>query len=63
MKGHWCLRQNSETYHLFGHINNVDGIKIRRLGWTGHIIRMEEERTPKKILNGEFHNTGSVGRK
>jgi hypothetical protein len=23
-------------------------IKIRRLGWAGHIIRMEEERIPKK---------------
>jgi hypothetical protein len=24
--------------------------KIRRLGWAGHIIRMEEERIPKKVL-------------
>jgi hypothetical protein len=26
----------------------VEDIKIRRLGWAGHIIRMEEERIPKK---------------
>jgi len=26
----------------------VEDIIIRRLGWTGHIIRMEEERIPKK---------------
>jgi hypothetical protein len=26
----------------------VEDIKIRRLGWAGHMIRMEEERIPKK---------------
>jgi uncharacterized Rossmann fold enzyme len=26
----------------------VEDIKIRRLEWAGHIIRMEEERIPKK---------------
>jgi hypothetical protein len=35
----------------------MDDIKIRRLGLAGHIIRMEDERTPKKVLNGKFHNT------
>jgi uncharacterized Rossmann fold enzyme len=28
--------------------NIVEDIKIRRLEWAGHIIRMEEERNPKK---------------
>jgi len=28
----------------------------------GHIIRMEEGRVPKKILNGNFHTTRPVGR-
>jgi hypothetical protein len=28
----------------------VEDTKIRRLGWAGHIIRMGEERIPKKIL-------------
>jgi len=26
----------------------MEEIKIRRLGWAGHIIRMEEERIPKR---------------
>jgi hypothetical protein len=30
--------------------------------WAGHTIRMEEGRIPKKVLNGKFHNTRSVGR-
>jgi hypothetical protein len=40
----------------------VEDIKIRRLEWVGHIIRMEEERIPKKVLNGNFHTIGPVGR-
>jgi len=35
----------------------VEDIKIRRLEWAGHKIRMEEERIPKKVLNGNFHTT------
>jgi len=40
----------------------VEDIKIQRLGWAGHIIRMEEERIPKKVLNGNFYTTRPVGR-
>jgi hypothetical protein len=37
-------------------------IEIRRLEWTGHIIRMEEERIPKEVLNGNLHTTRPVER-
>ena len=37
-------------------------IHIRRLGWAGHIVRMEEERITKKVLNGTFYTTRPVGR-
>ena len=42
----------------------MEDIKIRRLELAGHIIRMEEERIPKKkkVLNGNFHTTRPVGR-
>ena len=39
----------------------MEDIKIRRLGWAGHIM-MEEERILKKVLNGNFHTTRPVGR-
>jgi len=42
--------------------NIVEDVKIRRLEWAAHIIRMEEERIPKKVLNGNFHTTRLVGR-
>jgi hypothetical protein len=43
----------------------VEDIKIRRLGWAGHVIRMEDESIPpppKKNLNGKFHNKSPVGK-
>jgi hypothetical protein len=40
----------------------VEDIKIRRLELASHIITMEEERIPKKVLNGNFHTTRPVGR-
>ena len=40
----------------------MEDIKIRRLGWAGHIIRMEEERIPKRVSNGNFYTTSPVGR-
>ena len=40
----------------------MEHINIRRLGWTGHVIRMEEERIPKKVLNGNFYTPRPVGR-
>jgi hypothetical protein len=40
----------------------VEDIKIIRLEWAGHIIKMEEERIPKKVLNRNFHATKPVGR-
>ena len=49
-------------YSLYNEPNIVEDIKSRRLGWAGHIIRMEKERIPKKILNGNFFTTRPVGR-
>jgi hypothetical protein len=40
----------------------VEDINIIRLEWEGHIIRMEEEKIPKKVLNGNFNTTRPVGR-
>ena len=61
--GRWRPRWNSELYSLYSEPNIVEDIKIRRLGWARHIIRMEEERIPKKkVLNGNFYTTRPVGR-
>jgi hypothetical protein len=59
----WCPGWNNELYSLYSEPNIVEDIKIRRLEWAGHIIRMEEERIPEKVLNGNFHTTRPVGRR
>jgi len=43
-----CWRWNNELYSLYNQPNIVEDIKIRRLEWAGHRIRMEEERIQKK---------------
>jgi hypothetical protein len=43
-----------ELYSLYKEPHIVEDIKIRRLEWAGHIIRMEEERIPKKLLKGKL---------
>jgi hypothetical protein len=37
-------------------------LKFGRLGWAGHVIRMEEKRIKKKVLNGNLHTVRTVGR-
>jgi hypothetical protein len=58
----WRCRWNCEIFGLYKDIIIVDDIKIRRLGWAGHIIRVKEKRISKKVLSGEFYNTNSVGK-
>ena len=38
----------------------MEDIKIGRLGWAGNVIRMEEERIRKKVLNGNFYTSGKT---
>jgi hypothetical protein len=40
--GCWGPKWNNELYSLYKEPNIVEDIKVRRLGWAGHIIRMEE---------------------
>jgi hypothetical protein len=47
-EGCWCPRWNNELYRLYNDLNIVEDIRIRRLGWAGHIIRMEEEGSQKR---------------
>jgi hypothetical protein len=38
----------------------MEDLTIIKLGWAGHIVSMEDERIPNKVLNGKFHNTRPV---
>jgi len=38
----------------YRYLNIKDDIKITRLGWVGHIRRMEDEKIPKKGFQREI---------
>jgi hypothetical protein len=40
----------------------VGVVKIRRLGWSGQIAGVEEERIAGNVLNGKFHIARSLGK-
>ena len=61
-EGCWRPRWNNELYSLCKEPDIVEDIKFRRLGWAGRIVRMEEQRIPKKVLNGNFRSVRPIGR-
>ena len=50
--GEWRRLHNEEIHSLYHSPNIVRVIKSRRLGWTGHLARVEEGRNFFKILTG-----------
>jgi hypothetical protein len=42
--------------------NIVKWIKGQRISWLGHLVRMEEDRMPKKIFAQELEETRRRGR-
>jgi hypothetical protein len=49
-KGAWRKRYNYELYEMFNESNIVNYIKVKRLAWAGHLVRMNNDRTLKKYL-------------
>ena len=49
-KGEWRRLHNEELHSLYRSPNIVRVIKSRRLRWTGHETRIEEDRSAFKIL-------------
>jgi hypothetical protein len=41
---------NHELSDLIGNADIVRFIKSRRIAWLGHVMRMDEKRTPKRVL-------------
>ena len=47
----WRIKTNEELDKLIKHKNIVNYIKAQRLSWFGHVQRMSDTRTVKKIFN------------
>jgi hypothetical protein len=43
-------------------IDIVNDVKLRRLQWAGHVIRMPEERIPRRVMMGRLEEVRPIGR-
>jgi hypothetical protein len=60
--GSWRIRINYELNELIGNADIVRFIKSRRIAWLGHVMRMDDKRTPKRILRWKPISTRTRGR-
>jgi hypothetical protein len=48
--GCWIIRMNHELNDLIKNADMVRFVKSKRMTWQGHVMRMEEKRIPKRVL-------------
>lgn len=58
----WRIRYNEEIYDMYKDIKVTTFIKIQRLQWAGHLIRMDENRIPKKVLQQTIYGKRRRGK-
>ena len=58
----WRIKTIEELDKLIKHKNIVNYIKAQRLSWFGHVQRMSDTRTVKKIFNWKTLTKRSQGR-
>jgi hypothetical protein len=60
--GSWRIRMNYELKELIGKVYIARFIKCRRIAWLGHVMRMDDKRTRKRILQWKPVGTRTRGR-
>ncbi|GFS56833.1 uncharacterized protein TNCV_2222401 [Trichonephila clavipes] len=60
--GMWRRRSNLELYQSYKESEIVNFIKIQRIKWTGHVVRMDENRTTEKVFKIQPTGTRRKGR-
>ena len=60
--GQWRIKTNEELMTKYKAPDIVNVIKIRRLEWLGHVVRMNETRSVKKIFEGKLEGRRGRGR-
>jgi hypothetical protein len=60
--GSWRIRMNYELNELIENADIVRFIKSRRIAWLGRVMRMDDKRTPKRILQWKPIGTRTRGR-
>ena len=62
VNGEYRRRMNHELYELYCDIDIVKRIKISRLRWLGHVIRMEDNVPARKLFDDVFEGRRRPGR-
>ena len=60
--GPWSIRMNYELNESTENADIVRFMKSRRIAWLSHVMRMDDKRTPKKILEWKSIGTRIRGR-
>jgi hypothetical protein len=58
----WGIGYSDEIYKMYEDVAPSAHIRIERLMWAGHVVRMEQHRIPKKVLGSCFGRRRPVGR-
>jgi hypothetical protein len=61
-QGVWRIRSNLEIQSMCKSPDIVMEIKVRRLDWLGHVIRMEDTHLQKMVFNAKPEGRCGVGR-
>jgi hypothetical protein len=56
------IRNNLEIQNMYKSPDILTEIKVRRLEWLGHVIRMEDTCLPKVVFNAKPEGRHGVGR-
>ena len=59
---HLDVYKRQELYQIYKEIPVSKFIRIQRLRWAGHVMRMEDGRNPKRALLGIWEGTRPRGR-
>jgi hypothetical protein len=62
-QGVWRIRTNLELRNVYRSPDVVTEIKVRRLEWLGHIIRMDGDRMAKKVFISKPEGRRDIGRR
>jgi hypothetical protein len=60
--GSWRIRMNYEVKEIIKNEDIVRFIKSRGITWLGHVMRVDDKRTPKRILEWKPIGTKTRGR-
>jgi hypothetical protein len=60
--GWWKINKNGNDNVMYKSPDIMTEIKVRRLEWLGHVIRMEDTCLPKMVFNAKPDGKRGVGR-